>query len=266
MSVDTRNLTSMSAAPPCGITLENITLSIDGVALFRDLDLRISSGEWTSLLGPSGVGKSMLLRIILDLVDGTHSGTLDCSGSVVGTDGAPLHDRVAYMAQRDLLYPWLSVRENVLLGARLRSQSAPSQAQRDMANELLEAVGLFDRADDLPERLSGGMRQRAALARTLAEDRPIVLMDEPFSALDAITKIKVQDLSARLLKGRSVLMVTHDPLEALRLSHNVIVMSGHPAQTAQPLVPDGSAPRSVDDAHVLEMQGALLHQLAEAAS
>ena len=109
-------------------------------------------------------------------------------------------------------------------------ERAPLVEDREAARGLLRAVGLAEAEDKRPAALSGGMRQRAALARTLMEDRPVVLMDEPFSALDAITRLEIQDLAARLLTGHSVLMVTHDPLEALRLGHRILVMSGRPAQ------------------------------------
>ncbi len=108
------------------------------------------------------------------------------------------------------------------------------------------------------------MRQRVALARTLMEDRPVVLMDEPFSALDAITRVRQQNLAAELLTGRTVLLVTHDPLEALRMGHRIHVMAGPPARLGEALVPAGAPPRRVDDPGILEMQGDLLRRLADA--
>jgi len=107
------------------------------------------------------------------------------------------------------------------------------------------------------------MRQRAALARTLYEDRPVVLMDEPFSALDAITRARVQDLAARLLEGRTVLLVTHDPMEACRLAHRLLVLSGSPARLAEPIPVPGAPPRAVDDADLLMTQGHLLRALMD---
>ena len=108
------------------------------------------------------------------------------------------------------------------------------------------------------------MRQRAALARTLMERRPIVLMDEPFSGLDAITRYEIQDLAAGLLAGSTVLLVTHDPLEALRLGHRVLVMAGRPAGLGAPLVPPGKPPRDPGDPELLKLQSELLHRLAGA--
>jgi putative hydroxymethylpyrimidine transport system ATP-binding protein len=168
------------------------------------------------------------------------------------------------MAQRDLLFPWLSVLDNVTLGCRLRRDADPSSS-RERAMVLLNSIGLAANGADLPDALSGGMRQRAALARTLMEDRPVLLMDEPFSAVDAITRVRLQNLAARLLGGRTVLLVTHDPLEALRLGHRIHVMSGRPANLGDAFEPPGPPPRDVDDPRILELQGDLLRRLAAAA-
>ena len=127
--------------------------------------------------------------------------------------------------------------------------------------DLLDRVGLAGRAAALPAELSGGMRQRAALARTLYEDRPIVLMDEPFSALDTITRARVQELAAELLRGRTALLITHDPLEACRISHHLIVLSGHPARLGVPIAVPGEAPRPPDDPGLLRTQGELMRLL-----
>ena len=120
--------------------------------------------------------------------------------------------------------------QNVMLGARLRGEAPRDDDLAARAVQVLASVGLEGRAHDLPASLSGGMRQRVALARCLMEGRPVVLMDEPFSSLDAITRQRLQDLSARLLVGCTVLLVTHDPLEALRLCHRVHVLTGMPAR------------------------------------
>jgi putative hydroxymethylpyrimidine transport system ATP-binding protein len=239
-----------------GLSVRGAHLAWHDQVLFDGLDLELAAGRWTCLLGPSGIGKSMLLRLILGL-DGSreNSQTISCS------DGLPLAGRVAFMAQRDFLFPWLSVIDNVLLGSRVRAE----QANRDKALELLAATGLAEVAASMPSTLSGGMRQRAAIARTLMEDRPVVLMDEPFSALDTITRTKLQELAADLLRNRTVLLVTHDPLEALRLGHAIHVMNGRPARLDAAMAPQSPPPRPVDDTQVLEHQGELLRQLAEAA-
>jgi putative hydroxymethylpyrimidine transport system ATP-binding protein len=241
-----------ASIPAPGIAVHAARLVYDGQALFDELDFALSAGHCTCLLGPSGVGKSSLLRLLAGLLPGAAS-------SVTCDDGQPLAGRAAYMAQQDLLLPWLSVLDNVLLGYRLRGQPLP----REAAAALLTRIGLGDRLTARPDALSGGMRQRVALARTLIEDRPVILMDEPFSALDAVTRIKLQTLAAALLRGRTVLLVTHDPLEALRLGHRIHVMTGRPARLSPALEPPGATPRDVADPEVLRLQGELLKHLAE---
>jgi putative hydroxymethylpyrimidine transport system ATP-binding protein len=245
-------------APPPTVEVRGLTLSFGAREVLSDLDLNLDAGQWTGLLGRSGVGKSSLLRVLAGLIADS-----DAQGAVRCDDGGEVRGRVAYMAQQDLLLPWLSVVDNVTLGHRLRGGRAAATAARPRALELLERVDLARRGDDLPAALSGGMRQRAALARTLMEDRPIVLMDEPFSALDSITRQRLQDLAAELLSGRTVLLVTHDPLEALRLCHKVHVLQGPGRPLAAPIVIPGHAPpRPSDDPAVLAKQGDLLCQLA----
>lgn len=236
--------------PAPGIRVERLRLSFGQGTLFDDLTLHLPGGALTALLGASGVGKSSLLRILAGLQ--TAEG-----GVIEAEDHAPLPGRVAYMGQQDLLLPWLSALGNVTLGARLRG----ARPDRTRAMELLDAVGLAGRARARPGALSGGMRQRVALARTLYEDRPIVLMDEPFSALDGLTRARVQDLAARLLRGRTVLLITHDSWEACRLADRVLVMTGFPARLSDPLVLPGPAPRAVDDPAVLARQGPLMRLL-----
>jgi putative hydroxymethylpyrimidine transport system ATP-binding protein len=242
-----------SAPPPdFDVAVRHASLRYGGAFLLRDLDFVLPGGRCTCLLGPSGVGKSSLLRVIAGLAP------LD-RGEVLCTDGRPLAGRLAWMSQRDDLLPWLSVIDNVTLGARLRGEPA----ERAQAMDLLARVGLTPQKNQLPATLSGGQRQRAALARTLMEDRPVVLMDEPFSALDAITRARLQVLAADLLAGRTVLLVTHDPLEALRLGHRIQVMTGQPARIEGATLPAGAPPRDLHDPALLARQGDLLARLAD---
>ncbi|MBM3490383.1 MAG: ABC transporter ATP-binding protein [Alphaproteobacteria bacterium] len=243
-----------SAPQSPSLTATGLGLAYGGRAVFQDLALTLQGGEITCLLGPSGVGKSSLLRLIAGL------GASGAVGQVSAGDGQPLVGRVAFMDQRDLLLPWLNVLGNVTLGQRLRGQ--PIDAERALA--MLRAVGLAEVAGLWPAALSGGMRQRAALARTLMEDRPFVLMDEPFSQLDALTRTMVQDLAGRLLGGRTVLLVTHDPWEALKLGHTVLVLAGNPARLGPPLRPPGPPPRPPAEPGLLALYRVLLQRLGQA--
>ena len=226
-------------APP-GIRVENLALRFGQQTIFENLNFETTGGEFIALLGSSGLAKPS-------------------AGRVVGTDGQPIAGRIAYMGQQDLLLPWLDVFDNVTLGARLRRE----KVDRPWAEHLLERVGLPTRHKALPSALSGGMRQRAAIARTLYERQPIVLMDEPFSALDAITRAMVQELAAELLEGRTVLLITHDPMEACRLGHHLMVLSGQPARIGTPITVAGAPPRAPDDPNLLKSQGELLRLFVE---
>lgn len=243
--------------PAPDILVRAAHLSYGGDVLFDHLDADFRGQRCTCLLGPSGVGKSSLLRLIAGLAP------KGVGGEVRGSDGRPIAGRVAWMGQTEPLMPWLSARGNVAIGARLRGERDLAPARR-RADALLALVGLQGREHDRPAALSGGMRQRVALARTLFEDRPVVLMDEPFSALDAITRLELQDEAARLLAGRSVIVVTHDPLEALRLGHVIHVMAGRPATLGPAIVPPGPPPRRLDDPAVLALQAELLQRLTRA--
>ncbi len=229
------------------------TMRFDSTVLFENLELVIQKNMWTCLLGVSGVGKSTLLKLLAGLTAGEAATEFKCS------DGSALTGRVAYMGQQDLLLPWLSVIDNVLLGDRLRS--SPDAIRLGNAYELLDRVGLRAYAAELPAKLSGGMRQRAALVRTLMEDKPVVAMDEPFSALDAITRLKLQDMAADLLTGRTVFLVTHDPLEALRLGGHIFLMRGRPAGLEHICEHSGATPRDPTDELVLDQQAKILNRM-----
>ena len=224
--------------------------TIGGVPIFGPLSLDAPAGEWTCLLGVSGVGKSTVLRLLGGIGD-----EVALDGVATAGDGKPLAGRVALMAQSDLLMPWLDAVANVTLGSRLRREAA----DRARARALLTRVGLADHFGKRPHALSGGQRQRVALARTLMEDRPVVLLDEPFSALDARSRAMMQDLAAELLAGRTVLHVTHDVAEAARLGQNVRLMTHSGIATELP--PDSPIPRSFDAAETLAFQGRLLRLL-----
>jgi putative hydroxymethylpyrimidine transport system ATP-binding protein len=209
--------------PPPGIRLAG-DYTLGGARLFT-ADLHLRAGEWTCLLGRSGTGKSTILRLLLGLATG---GTF--AGDIAATDGSDLRNCISYMAQSDLLLPWLPVLDNVCIGSRLRGEPP----DRDRA------------------------------ARTLFEDRPVTLLDEPFSALDASTRADMQDLAAEALSGRTVLLVTHDPAEAARLAHQIILLSAHGTQHWP--VPPATPPRAIDDPATIASQSRLLAHLRSAAA
>ena len=234
-------LASMTTAPALHLSG---SAKIGDQLIFEGLDLNIAAGEWTCLLGASGVGKSTVLRLFAGLGDG-----IDLAGVMTG------NANVALMAQDDLLLPWLSASDNVLLGARLRGE----KADKERGLRVLGRVGLAEHAHKRPGELSGGQRQRVALARTLMEDRPVVLLDEPFSALDAVTRSQMQELTAELLVGRTVLLVTHDPGEATRLGQTILIMTHDGLSEVE--TPSGAIPRPVDAPDVLQTQAELLLRL-----
>lgn len=247
----------MNAAAPPGVHVRIARLAYADNLIFSGFSLKLEAARCTCLLGRSGSGKSSLLRALAQLLS-----TSVCELQIECSDHLPLTGRVAYMAQEDLLLPWLNVLENITLGYRLRDRSHNRPEVRDRATRLLDDVGLRGSARAAPDELSGGMRQRAAIARTLMEDQPVVLMDEPFSALDAITRLDLQNLAARLLRERTLLLITHDPLEALRLGDAVYTLDGRPANLSEPLRPQGPAPRPPGDEQLLALQARLLGQLS----
>ncbi len=193
------------------------------VTAVQGVSLEVADGEIVSLIGPSGCGKSTLL--------GMGAGLFLPSEGEVYVDGdrvtAP-NDHVAFMLQKDLLLPWRTIRQNVEIGIEIKGVAATERRGRALA--LLDRFGLAGFAHHYPHQLSGGMRQRAAIARTLAVEPTVLLMDEPFSALDAQTKMVLhQDLARTLAEERkTALFITHDLAESVSLSDRVLVMSARP--------------------------------------
>ncbi|PML60140.1 ABC transporter ATP-binding protein [Vibrio lentus] len=241
-----------------GVQLSNATLRYRDSehATLSGLSLSLNAGKWTVLLGRSGCGKTTVLRYLAGLLDDK----VEWQGTLATSDELPLTDRIAYMAQQDLLLPWLSVIDNVCLSHRFQNPVSDKAQQTNQALELLAAVGLAEHASTMPDQLSGGMRQRVALARTLMQDKPVVLMDEPFSALDAVTRHKLQSLACELLRDKTVVLITHDPQEAVRLADNLYVLQGTPANAQSLSVPNTLTPR-VLDGECAELQQAILDQL-----
>ena len=220
-----RNVTKQFRDPN-GTTPQTIT-AVEGVSL------SVKDGEVVSLIGPSGCGKSTLLNLASGLDQPTAGEVLVDATRVVGPSS-----HVAFMLQKDLLLPWRSIRENVELG--LEIQGVSRSEQRERAMNWLRQCHLADFANHFPHQLSGGMRQRAALARTLVLEPSVLLLDEPFSALDAQTKMVLQqDLAVSIkVNGKTALLITHDLAEAAALSDRVLVMSKRPGHITEELVID----------------------------
>jgi NitT/TauT family transport system ATP-binding protein len=189
----------------------------------RGVSFSVRDGEVVSLIGPSGCGKSTLLNIGSGLT-APSEGEAFVDGEVVA--GPQAH--VAFMLQKDLLLPWRTVAENVMFGVEI--QRLPAAERRGRARQLLAKLNLAEFSSHYPHQLSGGMRQRVALARTLAVDPHVLLLDEPFSAVDAQTRMVLQRDLAKTLKeaGKTALLITHDLIEAVTLSDRVLAMSRRP--------------------------------------
>jgi len=242
--------------PAPSISLQNATVIYQGKPLFENLSVDFAAGQYTCLLGPSGIGKSSLLRFLAGLLPHAF-------GKVSSNDQQTLQGRIAYLSQHDCLLPWLSALDNVWISLRLSKQRL-TPSLRQVAINLLKDLGLAEVAHLPPHALSGGMRQRLALARILFENKPVILLDEPFSAIDAITRLQLQDLTARYFKDRTVIFVTHDPLEALRIAQHIYILAGKPAYIANTLSPSGMPPRAATDPNLLQLQGELWQYLLQA--
>ncbi len=212
-----------------GLNMQFHTDKGDTVTALTDVNLDIKNGEFVSLLGPSGCGKTTLLRIIADLLEAT-SGSVSVGG--ISPREARLARKLGMVFQSAVLYDWRSVLKNVELP--LEIMKVPKGERRDRAEHMLEIVGLSDFRNSYPYELSGGMQQRVSIARALAVNPKILLMDEPFSALDEFTREKLHDdLLAIWRENRmTAVFVTHNISESVYLSDKVVVMSPHPGRVS----------------------------------
>ncbi|OQQ35519.1 ABC transporter ATP-binding protein [Prescottella equi] len=213
------------------VELATVTKSFGTRRVLDGIDLAVRPGEFVSVIGPSGCGKSTVFGIVAGL-DSPDSGSVS----------APT---CAHMPQKDLLFPWRSVLENTALG--LEVQRLPKKQARARAAELFPRFGLAGFEDARPHQLSGGMRQRAALLRTVVQDRSVLLLDEPFGALDSLTRTEMQTWLQDVWQQYrwTVLMITHDVREAVFLSDRVIVLSARPATVRREVVVDLPRPREL---------------------
>ncbi len=230
------------------ISFEGVELSLGGERIYDKIDFAVERGEFVCLLGPSGCGKSTSLRIIGDL--------LPPGGGRVAVNGKPPSDGwsdIAFVFQSPRLAPWRTAISNVLLGAELRFGKAEARRRADKARDLLALVGLSASAGKYPLMLSGGERQRVAIARALAVDPSIILMDEPFSALDPNTRRRLRGEIIRIWQEtrKTILFVTHDIEEALVLADRIVLMSNKPTRVLETIRVETSRPRDLaSNAHL----------------
>jgi len=237
----------------------DLAKSYGAVHVLQRISLEVIAGDLLAVLGPSGCGKSTLLRVLAGLEPPDHGRIEELGRPVTG----PSPER-PMVVQAATLFPWLSLRANLEWGPRARGRPDPEA----VADELLQATGLAGFADALPRQLSGGMRQRAAIAQVLANEPPVLLLDEPFGALDAQTRLRMQEWFLDLLARRptAVILVTHDVEEALLLGHRLVLLSHRPARVVEqrdiPLPPNRNRATLADPAFV-SLKAQILGQVLE---
>jgi NitT/TauT family transport system ATP-binding protein len=239
-----------AASQPDAVQLSGVTKRYPGGTLALDgVDLAVRPGEFVCLVGASGCGKSTLLNLVAGL-DAPTSGSIEVVGG-----------RAAFMFQEPALFPWLKIGQNVEVPLKLRGVGRAERKER--ARELLQTVHLKDVADKRPHELSGGMRQRVALARTLAHDADVLLMDEPFAALDAMTRDALHDELERIWVERNltVLFVTHNVREAVRLGDRIVLLASRPGRVIEQFEVEEARPRRAESPESTELTSRVTDQL-----
>ena len=239
------------------LSFENVTRRFGALTALAGIDLTLRKDEITAVVGPSGSGKSTLLELVAGLQD-PDEGVVRVNGAA---SAAERRAACAYMPQRDLLLPWRDALGNAALA--LECQGVPRAEARRRAEPLFDRFGLAEFERARPAELSGGMRQRVAFLRTLLPGRPLLLLDEPFGALDAITRADLQEWLAGMLteEPRTVLLVTHDVEEAVFLADRVIVLSTRPGRMVAEFEVGLPRPRSVTDPELAQLRGEALEAL-----
>ncbi len=246
------------------LDIRTVSTTLRDTHVLDRISLQVAEGEFVSILGPSGSGKSTLFRLLTGAL-GHDEGAITCGGQTIGSQNS----KFAFMPQRDALMPWRRVINNITLG--LEIQGMQRKEARARVHPLLAGFGLYGFTSHYPAQLSGGMRQRAALLRTIVLERPVQLLDEPFGALDALTRTQIQTwFETRWRKSRwTTLLVTHDVREAVALSDRIYVLSRRPAHVIAEVAVPIPRPRlgrpACAEAHAIEAQllDLLLHQSGE---
>jgi NitT/TauT family transport system ATP-binding protein len=229
------------------LSARDVSLSFGSTVVFQDLSVAVARGEFVAVVGPSGCGKTTLLNLFSQFIK-PSSGKVACAG------------RVRMVYQHDSLFPWQTVSENIALG--LRNLTDEAERAKEL-NDMLRLISLGGFGDHYPHQLSGGMRQRVELARALIGDTDILLLDEPFSSLDYLTRLRMRNELSRMLAQlpRTVVLVTHDIEEAAQLADRIVVLSDRPARICSEFYVDLFRPREPTHPQVVETVHKILAEL-----
>jgi ABC-type nitrate/sulfonate/bicarbonate transport system ATPase subunit len=249
-----------SSAPAPALAARGLVKSYGRLPVLSGIDLEVRAGEVVAVLGPSGCGKSTLMRLLAGL-EPPDAGHVEQAGQAVRGPSP----RRPMVVQGATLFPWLDLRANLEWGPRALRQPEPAA----LASSLLAATGLEGSGHLLPRQLSGGMRQRAAIAQVLAADPPVLLLDEPFGALDAQTRLRMQEWLVELLarRGAATVLVTHDVEEALLLGHRLVRLSHRPARVVEETAVELAFPRgrqTLSEPAFVALKAQVLSQVLEA--